>query len=147
MKSFRSGKIFLGRALMLVEHCTRHVQSDEPVASAATQAYLHGASQRVAQPKTPLPDTIGNRSASRHGTHDQKRLGSCLDWVWQRRIRRLVRQILLAGEEPHERSALLRYVVADCPAQHRIASLDRVKHRALRHQTLEVQQYLAVDAR
>ena len=41
-------------------------------------------------------------------------------------------KILLAGEEPHERPALLRDVVADRPAQHRIAGLERVEDRALR---------------
>ena len=39
-----------------------------------------------------------------------------------------MREILLAGEEPHERPALLRDVVADRAAQHRIARLERVEH-------------------
>ena len=38
-----------------------------------------------------------------------------------------MRQILLAGEEPDERPALLRDVVADRSAQHRIAALERVE--------------------
>ena len=59
----------------------------------------------------------------------------------------LVGQILLAGEEPHERPALLRDVVADRPAQHRIAGLERVEDRALRGRTLDVELHLAVDAR
>ena len=41
----------------------------------------------------------------------------------------LVGQILLAGEEPHERAALLRDVVADRPTQHRIAVLEGVEDR------------------
>src|SRR5439155_7497926 len=41
-----------------------------------------------------------------HGPHDQKRLGPRRDRVGQRSVQQLVGQILLAGEEPHERSAL-----------------------------------------
>ena len=38
-------------------------------------------------------------------------------------------------------------VVADRPAQHRIAGLERVEDRALRDRTLDVELHLAVDAR
>src|SRR5438093_1561181 len=85
--------------------------------------------------------------AAGHGTHDQKRLCAHRDRVGQRGIRRFVGQILLAGEDPHERSALLRDVVADRPAQHRIASLERVDNRALRDPTVDVELHLAVDLR
>src|SRR5881409_2987783 len=85
--------------------------------------------------------------AAGHGTHDQKRLCAHRDRVGQRRIRRFVGQILLAGEDPHERSALLRDVVADRPAQHRIPGLERVEDRALRGPTLDVELHLAVDVR
>src|SRR5213593_2557955 len=50
--------------------------------------------------------------AAGHGPHDEKRLGPVRDRVGQRGIRRFVGQILLAGEEPHERPALVRDVVA-----------------------------------
>ena len=53
----------------------------------------------------------------------------------------------LAGEEPQERPALLRDVVADRPAQHRIAGLERVEDRALRGRALDVELHLAVDLR
>src|SRR5213080_404519 len=85
--------------------------------------------------------------AAGHGTHDQKRLCAHRDRVGQRGIRRFVGQILLAGEDPHERSALLREVVADRPAQHRIAGLERVEDRALRDPTLDIELHLAVDVR
>jgi hypothetical protein len=45
-----------------------------------------------------------------------------------RRVREFARQILLAGEEPHERSALPGDVVADRSAQHRITRLECVEH-------------------
>ena len=70
--------------------------------------------------------------AAGNGPDDQKRLRPRRDRVGQRGVRRLVGQVLLAGEEPHERPALLRDVVADRPAQHRIAGLERVEDRALR---------------
>jgi len=57
-----------------------------------------------------------------------------------------MRQILLAGEEPHEGPALLSDVVADGAAEHRIASLKRVKDRALCNITLDVELHLAADA-
>src|SRR5262249_21498650 len=55
--------------------------------------------------------------------------------------------ILLAGEEPHERAALLRDVVANRPAQHRIGGLERIEDRALRRGAVDVELYFAVDAR
>src|SRR5437899_1965604 len=83
--------------------------------------------------------------AAGHGPHDQKRLGPRHDRVGQRGVRRFVGPILLAGEEPHERSALAGDLVADRPAEHRIAGLERVEDRALRDLTLDVELHLAVD--
>src|SRR5207244_9485490 len=51
-----------------------------------------------------------------HGSHDQKRLGPRRDRIGQRGVRPFVGQILLAREEPHERSAPFGDVVADHPA-------------------------------
>src|SRR5207245_9861478 len=62
-------------------------------------------------------------------------------------ILQVVGQILLAGEEPYERSSLLRDVVADRAAQHRIGGLERVKDRALRRLTVKVERHLVVDMR
>src|SRR5262245_6219008 len=84
---------------------------------------------------------------SGHGAHDQERLGPLRHRVRQRRVRGLVRQILLAGEEPHERPALLRDVVAQRPPRHRIAGLERVEHRALGGRSLHPELHLAVDPR
>jgi hypothetical protein len=66
------------------------------------------------------------------GTDNHERLFAGGNCVWQGGIGRLVRQIFLAGKESQERAALLRYVVADRPAQHWIGRLERVKNRALR---------------
>ncbi len=59
----------------------------------------------------------------------------------------LVGQILLAGEEAHERPAFQRHVVADRTAQHRIACLEGVEDRALRDLPLDLERHLALDVR
>src|SRR5436190_18155039 len=51
------------------------------------------------------------------GADDQKRLVPRRHRVRQRRVGRLVRQVSPAGEEPYERTSLLRHVVADRAAQ------------------------------
>src|SRR6266508_127037 len=85
--------------------------------------------------------------AAGHRAHDEKRLGPHRDRVGQRGVRQFVGEVLLAGEESHERSALLRDVVANRPAQHGIAGFERVEHRALRDLTADVELHLAVDVR
>src|SRR5579863_2582297 len=56
-------------------------------------------------------------------------------------------QIFLAGEEAQERPALLRDVVADCPAQHWIAGLERIENRTLGDGRLDCEFDLAGDVR
>src|SRR5690348_1469088 len=63
------------------------------------------------------------------GPDDEKRLRPGRDRVGQRRVRGLVRQIPLAGEEAQERPALGAHMVADRPAEHGIARLEGVEHR------------------
>src|SRR5437879_5855264 len=58
--------------------------------------------------------TAGNRS------YNQKRLRAGRHRFGQRRIGRLMRQILRAREEAHERPALLRHMVANRTLQLRI---------------------------
>lgn len=45
--------------------------------------------------------------AAGHRADDKERLGARHNRLRQRGVRRLVRQVLLAGEEPHERPALM----------------------------------------
>jgi hypothetical protein len=56
-------------------------------------------------------------------------------------------QVLLAGEESQERTALLRVMVADGTAQHGIAGLERVERRALRGGAFDFERHLAADVR
>jgi len=53
----------------------------------------------------------------------------------------------MAGEEPQKGPALLRAVVADGPAQHRVAGLKRVEDRALRDRALDAELHLALNLR
>src|SRR6516164_6756964 len=58
-----------------------------------------------------------------------------------------MRQILLAGEEPQEWPPLLRDLVANRPAKHRIVCFDRVEDRALSHRALDFELHLGTDMR
>ena len=113
--------------------------------------------RRVCPPTHPRPG-VGLVRGTGHSSHrfelqppamaPTTRNGSApaRDRVGQRGIRRLMGQVLLAGEEPQERPAPLGDVVADRPAQHRIAGLERVEDRALRGRALDAELHLAVDA-
>src|SRR6476620_7714444 len=85
--------------------------------------------------------------SARHGAHDQKRLGSSRNRLWQRCVRQFVGEILFAGEEPDERATRMRDVVADRSAQHRIAGFERVKYLTLRDGALDVEPHLTVNTR
>src|SRR5688572_8905715 len=95
----------------------------------------------------PVTAELTSPLAAGHGPDDQERLGAGRDRVGQRGVRRLVGQVLLAGEEPHERSPLVGHVVADRPAQHGMVALERVEDRALRGRSVDVELQLPVDAR
>ena len=69
------------------------------------------------------------------------------DRVGQRVVRLVVRHVLLARKEPHERPAALRRVIAHGAAEHRVARLEGVQDRALRDFARDVERDLAVDAR
>src|SRR5712692_3286519 len=77
------------------------------------------------------------------GADDDEGFPARRDRIGQWGIRRLVGQILLAGEETQERPALLRDLVADRPAQHRIASLERVEDRPQRDWAVDLKFYFA----
>ena len=79
--------------------------------------------------------------------YDEQRLRSRRDSVRQRSVRRLMRKVLRASEESQERTALLRNVIPNCSAQHRIAGLQRVKDRALRDRARDLQLHVAANLR
>src|SRR5205814_5887751 len=84
------------------------------------------------KPRAKKPRAESRKSAAGHGADDQIRLRAGSDRVRQRRIGRIVGEILLAGEKADKRPALQRHVIADRSAQHRIGRLERVEHRSLR---------------
>ena len=68
----------------------------------------------------------GRVLAAGHGADDEVGLGAGSDRAGQRVIGRLVRQVLLAGEEPDERPPRPAVMTADGAAQHRVAGFQRV---------------------
>jgi len=79
--------------------------------------------------------------------NDQEGFFARRDSLRQRRIRRLVREILFAGKEAQERPPLLRDVVSNCSLQHGITSLKRVEDGTLRHRAFNFQRHLVADVR
>src|SRR5207244_8094441 len=103
--------------------------------------------RRPARTPTTPPQANRRGLTAGDGPYDEKGLRPRSDRRGQWGVRRLMGQILLAGEEPQHRPALLRDVVADRAAQHRIAGLERVEDRALRGLTLDLDLHLALDVR
>src|SRR5262245_4823090 len=93
------------------------------------------------------PATVNRALPAGNGPHDPEGLRPRRHRLGQRGVGRLVRQVLFAGEKAQHRPALVRTVVADRPAQHRIAGLQRVEDRALRRHALDLELNLALDAR
>src|SRR5213075_345500 len=65
--------------------------------------------------------------------------------VGQRGIGVVVGMVLLADEEPHERTALAAIVVADRAPENRVARLQRVEDTPLRDRAVDLDQNLARD--
>src|SRR5208283_4765762 len=86
---------------------------------------------------TAMATAVPTCLATSNGPEDNKRLRARRDRVRQCGVRRFVGQILLAREEPQERPALLRDVVADCTPQHRIVSFKRIEDGALGDRALD----------
>src|SRR5438105_6457648 len=82
---------------------------------------------------------------ARDGTDHEKRFLPGGDVGRQRCVRRLVREVLLAREEPYERAALSSRVVTYGAPQHRIGGLQCVEEGALRPRALHVERDLVAD--
>ena len=80
-----------------------------------------------------------------NGPYDDERLRPRCDCVRQRCVWQLMRQILPAGKEPQERSALFTTMITDRPTQHRIPGLERVQHGVLRSLAFKVELHLAAN--
>jgi len=102
------------------------------------------------QPKAAVPTESSdqlflNRLSARNCANNQERLFAGDDGFGQGRIRRLMGQIFLTGEEAQESATLLGDVIADRPLQHGIRSLDRVENGSLRHRTFHLNLDLVPD--
>src|ERR1700736_5603668 len=98
--------------------------------------------------RSPLPpdDAEPRGSASRDRADDQEWLPPGDDQVGQRRIRRLVGEVLLASEESQKRAPPPGRLVADRSPQHRIFRLERVEHRALSDRVADLDLHLTTNA-
>src|SRR5256712_6712162 len=94
--------------------------------------------------RTGLPPLLAGLTAG-DGADHEKGLRPRRDRVGKRGIRRVVGQVPLARKESQERPSLRGDVVADRPAEHRIAGLERVEHRAPSDPPQNVELYLALD--
>src|SRR4051812_29461203 len=72
------------------------------------------------------------RSAARDGTQDDEWFLSASDSLGQRRVGRIVRQVLLARKKSKKRTTLQCSMVADGALQHGIARLDGIEDGACR---------------
>ena len=97
--------------------------------------------------RTPTPRFDLELLTPRDRAHNQERLRRINYRIRQRSVWRLMRQVLLAGEEPHERPALSRNLIADRPAQRWIARLECIQDRALRYWSLDFELHFALDLR
>src|SRR5687768_11868148 len=86
-------------------------------------------------------------SSARERAEDHEWLGTAHHRVRERRIGRFVGQVLRAGEEAHVRAPLLRGVIADRAAQHRIRRLERIEGAALRDRLRDLELHLVDDVR
>src|SRR4030066_823030 len=78
---------------------------------------------------------------------DKQRLLPRRHRLRQRRVRRIVGQILLAGEQAQGRPSYLGDVIANRAAQHGIARLQHVQDRPLRGRTIDLPRPLRLDLR
>ena len=65
----------------------------------------------------------------------------------QRSFSGFVRIIFFAGKKSHERAALMRHMISNRPAQHRILRLERVEHREQRRLAGTFRRSLRLHAR
>src|SRR5579862_3491639 len=89
----------------------------------------------------------GLHSAPGHGADNQERLLAVRNGVRQSRLRRLERQVLLAGEKSHKRPPLQRLVIANRSTQDRIARFERVEDGTHRDRTGHFEFHVTVHTR
>ena len=85
-------------------------------------------------------------STAGYSPDDEKRPRSGGHRIGQRRVGRLVREVLFAGEKPYERTTLMRNVIANRAAQHWITGFELRRARNPVSPGLRFQRHLAADS-
>src|SRR2546430_1879340 len=80
-----------------------------------------------------------------HCPDDQERLFAGGHSLGQWTVGRVERQVLLAGEEPHQSAPLSSDLVPDRAAKHRVAGLEGIEHRLRRRLSKDLELDLAFD--
>jgi len=86
-------------------------------------------------------------SASRYRAHNKEGLGPFRDCIREGGVRRIVRHVFATDKESDHRPALVRFVIANCSAQHRIIGFECVEKRLDRDSTVKIDMYLVAHAR
>ena len=81
-----------------------------------------------------------------HGAEDYKGFSATGDRVGEGSVRRIVGEVLFAGEEADKGSAFLGDVIADRSSQDWIARLESVENSALCYRAIHFQLHLAIHA-
>src|SRR6185503_8671467 len=92
-------------------------------------------------PSGPLSASAGQ------GADDEKRLVAASDRIRQRRVGRVVREVLFTRKESDKGAALLRRVVADRALERWVCCFEGIEHGSLRNRTLDVDQYVSRNLR
>src|ERR1700730_1007427 len=95
--------------------------------------------------RRPASGKILRRLAAGHRPDDQKWLTAGSHRLRQGAIWRVERQVLLAGEEPHQRPPLVRRLIADRPPKHGVAGLEGIKDGLRRRFSLNLELHLALN--
>src|SRR5262249_12239966 len=97
-------------------------------------------------PPAAVERSVGRSSSPRHRADDEKRFGAGDDGIGQPRVGRLVREIVLAREEAHERPPLERDAIPHRPPQRRIRGLERAETAGQGWPAIDVDSHLVADA-
>src|SRR4051812_34937393 len=151
-----AGAVVPGQRYPGTKHSGKQMTSAPPRPASATAAVarttdssrVFGTRTLARAIRTVLTDTSSGvaQSATGNRSEDDDRLVASPDGVGQRRVQRLEREVVFAGEEPQQRPALAGPVIADGAFQHGVARFDRVDDAAHRHHAGHFQSELAADA-
>ncbi|MEY2440289.1 MAG: hypothetical protein QOI34_1674 [Verrucomicrobiota bacterium] len=89
---------------------------------------------------------VQNLTAS-DSAHDEERLNPFCHRIGQAFIWGIMRNVFATGEESYQRTALLRVVIADRAAQHRVGRLETIDNCARRNRRSDIELYFSPNSR